>query len=81
VSGLKDATVTFYPHKGGTAFMQRYASDRHPWEVTPHRGANFEYEYDAERECYIARNITGKLVICHQEEKNIGDYKKLEFLR
>ena len=81
VTGLKCATVTFYPMKNGTAFMQKYATDRNPWEVTPHRGANFEYEYDAERGCYIARNITGKLVICHQEEKNIGDYKKLEFLR
>lgn len=81
VTGLVDATVIFYPMKNGTAFMQMCAPEVHPWDIAPHRGANINAEYDKEKGCYTVRGVTGRLVILHQEEKNIGDYKKLEFLR
>ena len=77
----KDATVTFYPSKGGKAFMQVYALGGPTWEVAPHRGPNVKAEYDEKRGCYTVSGVTGKLVVLWQEKENIGDYKKLEFLR
>ena len=81
MAGLENATVTFYPPAGGTAFMQNYAPDRPDWEVGPHRGPNVNAVYDPERGCYTVSGVTGKLIILWQAKENIGDYKKLEFLR
>ena len=81
ITGLKDATVTFYPSKGGKAFMQVYALGGPTWEVAPHRGPNVKAEYDEKRGCYTVSGVTGKLVVLWQEKENIGDYKKFEFLR
>ena len=79
--GLIDAEVTFYPTHGGTAFMRNVGEDKDDWEVRTFAGQNIETEYDEKRGCYIARHVTGRLTICWQEKENIGDYKKLEFLR
>lgn len=74
VTGLCDATLTVYPPKGGIAW-----ASTDPWAFF--RGPNVDSTYDAARGCYIFEHITGYVNVLLQEQQNIGDYRKLEFLR
>ncbi|MCR5263980.1 MAG: hypothetical protein K6D94_08910 [Clostridiales bacterium] len=73
VTGLKDAVLTVYPPKGGTVFI-RFGDDL--WN-----GGNVPLEYDGERDCWISEPVSGRVNVCVQEAENIGDYRKLEFIR
>ncbi len=72
--GLVDAEITVYPAEGGTVW-----ATSEPWAVFT--GPNIASEFDAERGCYVFKNVNGFLSLMLQEKENFGDYEKLEFIR
>ena len=73
VTGLRDAVLTVYPPKGGTAFI-RAGGDL--WN-----GGNVALRYDEAGDRYISEPVSGTVSVCVQAPENKGDYKKLEFIR
>ena len=73
VTGLRDAVLTVYPPKGGTAFI-RAGGDL--WN-----GGNVAFRYDEAGDRYISEPVSGTVSVCVQAPENKGDYKKLEFIR
>jgi hypothetical protein len=75
ITGLYDAEVTMYPSEGGIAWIH----DGRDWKL--HNGPTVEAVFDPDRGCYVAKNVSGNISVMIQDKENIGDYKKLEFLR
>ncbi len=73
IFGLDDATLTIFPPKGGLAWVAKF------WGTW--KGPAFEAKFDEKRGCYVADHVSGKVSVMIQEKENIGDFRKLEFLR
>ena len=71
IDGLEDATVTFFPTKGG--------------KIIPSKGnlwssPCYDCTYDEARGCYVIPHVTGSLRLGWAAKENIDDWKKLDFL-
>lgn len=75
---LDDATVTFYPPRGGSASF--YCTSTFVGNAPMYVGDNVESSFDAERGCYVVPHVSGFLYIGWQEKEHIGEHEKLEFL-
>ena len=73
ITGLKDATVYFYPPKGGTAEF-RTMDHQAFWKP------NVPSYWDEAKQCYVAEHVTGSIYVLWQAPEHADDYKKLDFL-